>query len=140
MDRKSSSAECLSCDDESTNKTEKLNKVGADRDVIANSSASDGQLAFSQETFRLINSEDSIMVNKMLNDEGLDSDIIAQIWTETVNWRSLHTLRPKTWLKDDIIKFEMTILNQMHADGGECYLFNSFLSQSYWMRGTIIYF
>ena len=104
MDRKSSSAEHLSFDDESRNRTEKLNKGVTDGDVIDNLSASVGQLDFFQETFCPINSEESIAANEMLNDEGLDSNIIAQICTETDNRSSLHTLRLETWLKDEIIK------------------------------------
>ena len=79
--------------------------------VIANSSTSDGQLDFLHETFRTISSEYQITVNKMLHDEGSQSYIIDQTIIETVNRRSLHTLRPETWLKDEIINFEMAMFN-----------------------------
>ena len=62
----------------------------------------------------------------MLNDEGADSDTIAQTFTKTVHRHSLHTLRPETWLKDEVINVEMNMLNQKHADRMECCSLNSF--------------
>ena len=52
--------------------------------VVDPPSASDEHMSFLQESRRRINLDESIKVTKMLNDEGADADLIAEINTESV--------------------------------------------------------
>ena len=69
-----------------------------DADVVVNNSTSNGQLAFLQEIFCPMKLEDLIIVDKTLNEDGVVSDVIDQIGSETVNRVSLQSLKPKNGL------------------------------------------
>ena len=47
----------------------------------------------------------------MLNEGGANADVIAEINTECVTRGSIRRLRPGMWLNDEIINFEMKLIN-----------------------------
>ena len=47
----------------------------------------------------------------MLNDEGAGADAIAEINQQSVIHGSIHCLRPGKLLNDEVVNFEMTLLN-----------------------------
>ena len=65
-------------------------------------------------------------VNLMFHEDGDANDVIAQIGPETVNRVSLRSLKPKIWLKDEIINSQMSMLNLKHLHSLESYLFASY--------------
>ena len=53
-------------------------------------------------------------MNKLLCDSGDANDVIAKIGKETVNRVSLQTLKPESWLNDEMENSQMSMLNLKH--------------------------
>ena len=73
-------------------------------------------------------------MNYLFEGKGQADDVIAIIGTETIFRGPLRRLRPGVWLNDELVNFQMHVMNLLHLDGLKCYCFNSFFNVQFSRR------
>ena len=65
-------------------------------------------------------------MNHFFEEKGHGTDVIAVAGIETVHRSSLRRLRPKVWLNNELVNFQMHCMDLLHKDGIKCHCFSSY--------------
>ena len=81
--------------------------VSSDSDANVEADAAEAQLSPPARpvVFRDFSYNEEFWIASALYGDGEDEDLMARTGTDTVSRTSMHTLRPGTWLNDEVIHF-----------------------------------